>query len=312
MHSPHHIHYLRRQDIDDTKWDACIQSSPNGLIYGRTVFLDNITGGQWDALVWEDYQAVMPLTWRKKLGFFYLYQPFFTAALGVMGQVPEQSTIDGWLKAIPSRFRLWDFHLNETNVISPRANDLPLKIITRTNYLLPLYQPYALIREGYSRLAGRMLKKAAGLSISRVDDPSQVIDLYRDIYRTAHPELSNGDYGRLNSCAEWACRNGHASAWLAHSANGEKMGFYLAFMDQRFVYSMLGGSTPAGKETGAFYLLTDTLIREYAGREKVFRFEGSDIPGIAFFNSQFGPNQVHYPHVMMNRLPFPINLFKRL
>ena len=312
MHSPQHIHYLRRQDIDDAKWDARIQSSPNGLIYGRTFFLDNITGGQWDALIWEDYQAVMPLTWRKKLGFFYLYQPFFTASLGVMGHDPNQPSADGWLKAIPSKFRLWDFHLNETNLISPGAAGLPLKIITRVNYLLPLHQPYAIIREGFSRLAGRMLKKAAGLSVTRVDQPSQVISLYRDTYRTAHPELSDEDYGRLNSCAALACRNGQASAWLARYLDGKTAAFYLAFTDRHFVYSILGGSTPEGREEGAFYLLTDALIREYAGQEKTFRFEGSDIPGIAFFNSQFGPQQIHYPHIMMNRLPFPINLFKRL
>lgn len=312
MHSFHHIDYLRRQDIDDTKWDACIQSAPNGLIYGRTFFLDNITGGQWDALVWDDYKAVMPLTWRKKFGFFYLYQPFFTAALGIMGKNNNQPSVDGWLKTIPSKFRLWDFHLNETNLISPNAARLPLKIITRVNYLLPLHQPYALIREGYSRLAGRMLKKAAGFSISRIDQPSQIISLYHDTYRTAHPELSDEDYGRLNSCAALACRNGQASAWLAYSPDRKISAFYLAFTDQRFVYSILGGSTPEGREAGAFYLLTDALFQEYAEQGKTFRFEGSDIPGIAFFNSQFGPQQVHYPHVTMNKLPFPINLFKKV
>ncbi len=40
---------------------------------------------QWDALVWNDYEAVMPLTWNRKYGIAYLYQPFLTAQLGVFG-----------------------------------------------------------------------------------------------------------------------------------------------------------------------------------------------------------------------------------
>ena len=309
MPSHPHIHYLRRQDIDDMKWDECIQNSPNGLIYGRTFFLDTMTRGQWDALVWGDYQAVMPLTWRKRFGFFYLYQPFFTAVLGVMGKDTTHQPVDSFLAAIPSKFRLWDFHLNESNHIS---NHLPVKNTKRINYLLPLHQPYDAIRENYSRLARRMLKKTTGLSVDRTSQPSAIIDLYRDMYSAAHPDITGEDYQRLKNCADQASKNGYVSTWLARSTDGSIQAFYLAFADRRFVYSVMGGSTAEGKVSGAFYLLTDALIRAYAGQDKTFRFEGSDIPGIAFFNSQFGPAQVHYPHITLNRLPFPVNLFKRV
>ena len=63
MHSAHHIRYLRRQDIDDAKWDACIH-----LIYGKSYYLDHMTDGQWDALIMGDYEIIMPLTWRRKMG----------------------------------------------------------------------------------------------------------------------------------------------------------------------------------------------------------------------------------------------------
>jgi len=41
---------------------------------------------QWDALVLNDYEAVMPLTWNKKYGIHYLFQPFFCASLGVFAK----------------------------------------------------------------------------------------------------------------------------------------------------------------------------------------------------------------------------------
>ncbi|HRQ50472.1 MAG TPA: hypothetical protein PLR74_08050 [Agriterribacter sp.] len=81
--------------------------------------------------------------------------------------------------------------------------------------------------------------------------------------------------------------------------------------DNNFVYSLVGGSTAKGKTMGAFYLLTDTAIQDHAGTNKTFRFEGSDISGIAFFNRQFGSTPVYYWHVRMNRLPFPVKFFKK-
>ena len=64
-----HIRYIQHEEIDKAKWDSCIANAGNSLIYGYTWWLDNISPG-WHALVLNDYDAVMPLTWRKKYGFF--------------------------------------------------------------------------------------------------------------------------------------------------------------------------------------------------------------------------------------------------
>jgi hypothetical protein len=80
--APYSIRYLKRQEIDPVKWDACIDGASNGLIYAYSFYLDHMAA-QWDALVWNDYDAVMPLTWNKKWGIKYLYQPPLTQQLGV-------------------------------------------------------------------------------------------------------------------------------------------------------------------------------------------------------------------------------------
>jgi len=72
------IKHLQQKEIDKIKWDACISNAANGLIYGYSFYLDTMAR-HWDALVLNDYEAVMPLTWNKKYGFYYLYQPAFTA-----------------------------------------------------------------------------------------------------------------------------------------------------------------------------------------------------------------------------------------
>src|SRR5579871_3301850 len=117
-----HIHYLTRHEIDAVKWDACIDAAPNGLIYGHSFYLDAMTSCQWDALVLDDYRAVMPLTWNRKFGFYYLYQPFCTPCLGVFGT--PGLPVSAFLQAIPKKFKLWDIDLNEANFPSDQPANL--------------------------------------------------------------------------------------------------------------------------------------------------------------------------------------------
>ena len=84
MSDENNIQYLQHHEINKTKWDESISNASNGLIYGYSYYLDNMSN-RWDALVMGEYEAVMPLTWNKKYGIAYLYQPFFTACLGVFG-----------------------------------------------------------------------------------------------------------------------------------------------------------------------------------------------------------------------------------
>ncbi len=99
------IQYLTQQQIDKTKWDHCIADAPNGLIYGYSFYLDHMAK-HWDALMLNDYEAVMPLTWNKKYGIHYLYQPFLTAQLGVFGKNITEEQVENFIQAIPSKFRL--------------------------------------------------------------------------------------------------------------------------------------------------------------------------------------------------------------
>ena len=71
------IRHVKHKDINKLKWDKCIDTAPNGLIYANSFYLDIMSKG-WDGLVMNDYEAVMPLTWNKKFGIFYLRQPAFT------------------------------------------------------------------------------------------------------------------------------------------------------------------------------------------------------------------------------------------
>ena len=305
------IQYLKRSEIDIAKWDACIEKS-KGLIYGYSWWLDCMAS-HWDALVLNDYEAVMPLTWRRKYGFYYLYQPFFTASLGLFAAENQSVDIVDFLQAIPSKFKFRDIDINETHTLQEANPVAGFAVYKRLNLLLDLGKSGSALTEKYSRLAKRSLEKANAnnIIIVRNDIPEDIITLYRKAYNTAHPGITAEDYRSLLACCNTAGKKNHLKTYTAYMPGGEAIAFYIVLYDNNFVYSLLGGSTAKGKSTGAFYLLTDAAIQDHAGTGKIFRFEGSDVAGIAFFNLQFGPAEVFYLHLKMNRLPFPVNILKQ-
>ena len=130
------IQYLTRPQIDTAKWDQCISRAVNGRIYAYSYYLDCMSQN-WDALVLNDYEAVMPLTRNSKYGIHYLYQPFLAAQLGVFGS----DNVQLFIEAIPDHFRYIDIYLNSGNTKAMNTES----VLLRDNYILDLNHPYEVL-----------------------------------------------------------------------------------------------------------------------------------------------------------------------
>jgi hypothetical protein len=70
----------------------------------------------WDALIEDDYHAVLPLPRRKKYGIEYIFQPFYTNQFGVISREEVSvEKVNSFLQSIPERFRYVDIMLNSEN-----------------------------------------------------------------------------------------------------------------------------------------------------------------------------------------------------
>src|SRR6187431_3242733 len=128
------IQFLNHSSIDKTKWDLCIEQSVNSFVYGYSWYLD-VLAPNWNALVLNDYEAVMPLTGNRKLFIHYLFQPFFTQQLGVFSRSTlTQKQLGAFIGAVPDKYRFVDINLNDQNEIT----EGPFKIRKRKNYVLDL------------------------------------------------------------------------------------------------------------------------------------------------------------------------------
>lgn len=301
------IQYLPYHQIDKVKWDACVDDAENGLIYGSSIYLDNMANF-WDALILNDYEAVMPLTWNKKYGIHYLYQPYLTAALGLFGNNISADLLNDFLQAIPAKFKYWDIYLNYGN----RYHLKNFKLYERVNYVLPLNEPYEKLLSSFRIGLKQSIKRAKQLNctIRRDINVDEVIALAKEQGRN-FSSATKKDYARLKNLYLELYQQNKAITYGIYLPSGQLAASCILLSSHKRVYYILAGNHPNGRTVGASQMLINTFIQDNAGKDLLLDFEGSDIPSLAFFYSSFGSVKELYVGIKVNRLPKALQLFKR-
>jgi hypothetical protein len=301
------ITYIKNEQLNKAKWDACIGNARNGLVYAYSSYLDHMSR-QWDALVLNDYEAVMPLTYNTKYGISYLYQPFLTAQLGIFGNNITASLTENFLAAIPSSFRYWDIYLNHANVF-------PLEKYTlyqRSNYVLDLNKPYAAIYANYRENIQRNIRRAeqVGCKPTKDFDVNKVISLAVEQMR-GYTKESADNVERFRKLYQHLYTKQQASTYGILSGKGELIASCVFFFSHQRAYYILVGNHPDGRTIGASHALIDSFIKDHAGKDILLDFEGSDIRNLAFFYSSFGAAEEKFAGIKLNRLPFYLKWLKK-
>ncbi len=256
----------------------------------------------------QDYQAVMPLTWNKKYGIPYLYQPPFTAALGLFGENPDREMVEAFIGNIPEKFRLVEIDLNPGNYFEGMGPPF----VTRTNYFLDLKPGYDTIQKQYRENHQRNINRARqmGCTEEKNIEPDQVIELNYRIMKSVSG-ITPDDYDHFKKLYALLKEKGKAETWGIFDKKNELMASAVFFFSHRRAYYILVGNHPDGRTIGASHALLDVFIRAHAGEDLALDFEGSDIRNLAYFYSGFGAKEELYPALRINRLPWYVRLFKK-
>jgi len=305
------IHYLTYKEIDKAKWDLCIRQSINGLIYAESVYLDHMAAN-WDGLVLGDYEAVMPLTWKRKWGIQYLYQPAFIQQGGIYAKkkLPAK-IIRSFIEAASNKFKFAEFTINYLNELSPEKG---LQVKPRNNYILPLGAGYKSITHRYNSYIRQRLSRLAKFSLQYKPstDHAAAIKLYRKLYGERMETVTNKDYLNFEKLCKVLSKDDRLLIRQVYNNDGkELLAMILLLKDSRRLYNIISCILPKGKKLLANYFLYNEVIKEFASENIMFDFEGSDIPGVSYFYNKFSGNNQQYAFVKFNNLPLPIKLLKR-
>jgi hypothetical protein len=301
------IRYLTQQQLNKAEWDDCITHASNGLVYAYSWYLDAMCR-HWEALVLNDYEAVMPLTYNKKHGIYYLYQPPFTASLGIFGSQVNATLVKCFLDAIPKKFRYIDISLNQGNFFSIDGYSL----FERVNYVLPLQKSYPEMYKTYRENLQRNIQKCYKQHCTVTKDfaVEEVIRLAK-IQTSTFSTLTDGDFENFRKLYQLLHQQQKAITYGICAANGALTASCVFIFSHHRAYYILVGNHPNGKTLGASHALIDAFIKDHAGSGLVLDFEGSDIRNLAFFYSGFGAKEEKYPGLKKNRLPAILKWLKQ-
>ncbi len=300
------IRYIPYDEIDFDKWDECIERSVNGIFYSYSWYLDMCTSS-WDALVLDDYRAVMPLPYRKKYGIKYIFQPFFIQQLGVFSsdRLANDLTAE-FLNTIPPHFRYAAFNLNIYNRLPQNHQAIRGHGITHE---LDLILPYERIRQNYSGNTKRNIRKAEkkGVFATEHARPEEIIHAFRAHSKPYHVPYKEKDYKLLKHLIYAGMHKGMVDIKAAYSETNNFCAGIVFYKSHGKAVWLFSGSTPEARENGAMSMLVDDFISKNAGKNMVLDFEGSLNPGLARFYKSFGSKECFFLQIGLNRMPWPLN-----
>ncbi len=286
------ISFVRHNDINKTRWDALILGAPQGNVYCLSDYLD-IAFPQWDALILNDYEAVMPLPSKKKFFIHYLYTPFFIQQMGVFScKTLNINVLQNFINAIPKKFLSIKLNLNEGNFFPELKNTN-----SHRNIILPLNNSYEVLKSHYHKNLQRNLKKATSEDIELVDlqDVSSIISLFRSTRGRSISHLKDDDYQRFINIINNIQNNANVRVMMRgvkHNATLHAAAVFLLFKNSlTFIFS---GQSEEGLSHHFLALLLDDMIHSFAATPTIFDFEGSDNDTLARFYLGFGGEERHY------------------
>ena len=280
------VYFLKRNQIDEEKYNHCIANSLQSRIYAYSWYLDFVTDN-WSVLVLDDYKAVMPLPLHSKFGFKYISQAFFTQQLGVFSKEKiTEDVFEEFLNEIPKKFLKIALQFNSEN------NFLEENVIQKNNYILALDKEYEALYKAFSKGRKHAIQQGLKnqLNIEEISF-SELLMLSKRHY--SFKEITENEYKKLAKLVE-VLKSKNKTKIIGVKINGELIGGAVFLLDAKRVVYLFSAVSPKGKENQVGSLLLNSIIKEYSKTTKILDFEGSQIPGIATFFKSFGAKKETY------------------
>jgi hypothetical protein len=290
------IKYLSYNNLNTEKYDVCISNSSNSRIYAFSWYLNCVTDN-WGAMVYNDYEAVMPLPIRKKYGINYVYLPPWVQQLGVFSQdVISDELLKKFLFKIPKKFKKIEIFMNS-------GNQLDLNNIRpRKNYILNFDKTYDQIQRNFTKGRRSSIKQAQkfNLQIINTKDLESLIKLF--VAEKDESLVNKFDFNKLRTLFEYLSSLSKLKTYHVKNENGNLIGGAVFLFDENRITYLFSVINEVGKEQQVMSFLINFIIESHVGTGYILDFEGSMISEIAKFFKSFGAVEEEYYHFLKKRI----------
>lgn len=285
------LRFVKHKNIDKDRWDACIEQSSSGLLYGYSWWLD-IVSPKWDALIEGDYQRVFPLTINRSRWYKRLLQPLYTQRLDVFSKTPmEAKDYLPFFAYIHKKYKNVDICLQLDISL---ANN-PLQQTLKERQTLNLQKDYQEISGVYNSSLKTNLNRAKknNLSIVQNIDTRHIVDFMKKLLQKKSIRYHYFQLKKLKQIIKTVVDKGIGYTMGVADAQGKIITACLLIESLGVLYAF-PWSLEEGKSLRSHYFLVDYLIKQYAGKPVQYDFMGSSIPGVKHTNESFGGETSFY------------------
>jgi hypothetical protein len=248
------VRYVPHKNINKTRWDEAVESAVNSYVYACSWYLDIATGNQWDALIKDDYEMVMPLPYSRKFGIYYIHMPILTQQLGIFYKTScSNLDIFEFLRSTPKKFKLVEQNFNKF-----LYGRIPAQFVVRenVNYELELLGDYAAIRNGYSKNLKRNLKKAEKNNLKIINNvkPETVVEMFSQNKGQVIKAWGEKDYNLIIRIMHMLMHKGRGeiNGVIDEKNNIIGAAFFVRSKGRQIL--LFTGLTESGKEKGALWI----------------------------------------------------------
>ena len=309
-----HFKYIINSKLNKQKWDECISNSFNRRVYAYSWYLD-LVSENWNAIIYNDYEAVFPVIFKNRILFKTYYQPFFAQQLGlfICNRINDNNKLNitslffnflyKQIGVLPfcstSEFK---FYFNEAIL---KNNTLPFSrfhnIKERINLELDLQNSYSSIIKSYNKNTIRNLEKAKKNTLdiiitSESSFKKKIIQDFLLLYQKNVGLHANLDPKHLKVISNLLYSSIKRKKGYLKSIFYEGKMISSAFILKCFSRDILifHATEKLFKEYHPITYLIDYYIGENSNTNKVLDFEGSNINGIYRFYKGFGAKENNY------------------
>lgn len=244
-----------------------------------------MTNHSWDCLVLDDYKAVMPLPYKKKLGIKYIVMPNFCQQLGVFYTEeisPEQFAL---FEKKLHRYLVRSYNFNEENTtqFSPKGE-------LRNNYLLNCAEDYSVLKQAYQKDRKNDLKKVE-LSTCEIQKEIDFLAVEQLIQSNYEEVFNKKDVVLIEKLLQLA--ENHAEIiQLKVVCLGSCVASNIFLVSNKRVINSCTFRDKSFKKFNASAVMLDAMIQQ--NNDGVLDFEGSMLEGVASFFESFGAEKHFY------------------
>lgn len=292
------IRRLKYSDINFEKYEACLEKSCQKNFYAQKKVLDFLSGN-WELLVYKDYEAVMPVTLTKKFGVSFVQMPLFCQQLGVFSKTDTAELTEEFLKIFRKKYRIFYYSFNEVNQFKSLKDQ-------RSNFIIEP-QDFTALRKKYFKGRKSTVKTASYLDFSSTELDDETLEFIRKNMKGLNKASDQKlllDYLKFlhheNLLQLYCVCENQKLLSLACLTNKNKKLSLLCLVNE---------NSEKNKNAPSF-LINEILRTQIASNQ--FDFMGSTIRGIAVFFKSFGAEDRPYYFVENQRIKSMLTLLKKL